>query len=131
MTWRVTKSRSRSRPPSLSSSSSCHPSDASWWRKRIPPYACGRTPLRGFSPSLRACHRSRSPSWRVLLTSLRVVRLLMKHQTLIPIEIRLEGVNRRNLKFTTLNTHYKLGLALELKSSPRERGKQIKWKSSE
>jgi hypothetical protein len=31
-------------------------------------------------------------------------------------------VNRRNLKFTTLNTHYKLGLALELKSSPGERG---------
>jgi hypothetical protein len=26
-------------------------------------------------------------------------------------------VNRRNLKFTTLNTHYKLLLALELKSS--------------
>jgi hypothetical protein len=31
-------------------------------------------------------------------------------------------VNRRNLKFTTLNTHYKLGLTLELKSSPGERG---------
>jgi hypothetical protein len=29
-------------------------------------------------------------------------------------------VNRRNLKFTTLNTHYKPGLALELKSSPGE-----------
>jgi hypothetical protein len=42
-------------------------------------------------------------------------------------ESRLEGGNRRNLKFTTLNTHYKPGLALELKSSPREReGKQIK-----
>jgi hypothetical protein len=27
-------------------------------------------------------------------------------------ESRLEGVNRRNLKFTTLNTHYKSGLAL-------------------
>jgi hypothetical protein len=40
-------------------------------------------------------------------------------------------MNRRNLKFTTLNTHYKPGLALELKSSPGERGKQIKWKSSE
>jgi hypothetical protein len=38
------------------------------------------------------------------------------------------GVNRRNLKFITLNTHYKMGLALELKSSPGERGKQIKWK---
>jgi hypothetical protein len=32
-------------------------------------------------------------------------------------------VNRRNLKFTTLNTHYKPGLALELKSSLGERGK--------
>jgi hypothetical protein len=29
----------------------------------------------------------------------------------------------RNLKFTTLNTHYKPGLALELKSSPGERVK--------
>jgi hypothetical protein len=27
------------------------------------------------------------------------------------------------MKFTTLNTHYKSGLALELKSNPRERGK--------
>jgi hypothetical protein len=32
-------------------------------------------------------------------------------------------VNRRNLKFTTLNTHYKPGLALELNPSPKERGK--------
>jgi hypothetical protein len=39
-------------------------------------------------------------------------------------ESRLEGgVNRCNLKFTTLNTHYKPGLSLELKLSPRERGK--------
>jgi hypothetical protein len=30
-------------------------------------------------------------------------------------------VNRRNLKFTTLNTHYKSGLALELNQA-RERG---------
>jgi hypothetical protein len=57
----------------------------------------------------------------------------MKHQALIPIESHLEGggVNRFNLKFTTLNSHYEPGLALELKSSPGERGKQIKWKSSE
>jgi hypothetical protein len=41
----------------------------------------------------------------------------------IPIESHVEGLNRRNLKFTTLNTHYKLGLALELKSSPGEKGK--------
>ena len=30
---------------------------------------------------------------------------------------------RQNLKIITLNTHYKPGLALELKSSPGERGK--------
>jgi hypothetical protein len=30
-------------------------------------------------------------------------------------------LNRHNLKFITLNTHYKPGLALKLKSSPRER----------
>jgi hypothetical protein len=52
----------------------------------------------------------------------------MKYRALIPIESRLEEVNRRNLKFTTLNTHYKSGLALELKSSLGERGKQIKRK---
>ena len=40
-------------------------------------------------------------------------------------ESRLEGVNRRNLKFTNLSTHYKPGLALELNSSPKEREKQI------
>ena len=28
-------------------------------------------------------------------------------------------MNRRNLKFITLNTHYKPGLALELNSSPK------------
>jgi hypothetical protein len=32
----------------------------------------------------------------------------------IMIESRLEGVNRHNMKFTTLNTHYKSELALEL-----------------
>jgi hypothetical protein len=45
----------------------------------------------------------------------------MKYQALIPIESRLEGVDRRNLKITNLSTHYKSGLALELMSSPRER----------
>jgi hypothetical protein len=39
------------------------------------------------------------------------------------VESRLEGVNRRNLKFTNLSTHYKPGLALELNSSPKERVK--------
>jgi hypothetical protein len=33
------------------------------------------------------------------------------------------GVNRRNMKFTTLNTHYKPGLALEQITSPGERRK--------
>jgi hypothetical protein len=32
-------------------------------------------------------------------------------------------VNRRNLKIIDLSTHYKSGLALEMNSSPRERGK--------
>jgi hypothetical protein len=50
---------------------------------------------------------------------------LMKHQALIPIESRLEGVNRRNLKIINLSTHYKSGLALEINLSPKERGKQI------
>jgi hypothetical protein len=49
----------------------------------------------------------------------------MKHRALIPIESCLEGVNRRNLKFINLSTNYKQGLALELKSSLGERGKQI------
>jgi hypothetical protein len=34
-------------------------------------------------------------------------------------------VNRRNLKIINLSTHYKPGLALEMNSSPKERGKQI------
>jgi hypothetical protein len=45
----------------------------------------------------------------------------MKYRALIPIDSRLEGVNRQNLKFTNLSTHYKPGLALELNSSPKER----------
>jgi hypothetical protein len=39
-------------------------------------------------------------------------------------------VNRRNLKITNLSTHYKPGLALEIKSSPKERVKS-KSKSNE
>jgi hypothetical protein len=49
----------------------------------------------------------------------------MKRRALIPIESRLEGVNRQNLKIIHLSTHYKLGLALELNPSPKEREKQI------
>jgi hypothetical protein len=33
----------------------------------------------------------------------------------------LYGLDRRNLKFTNLSTHYKPGLALELNLSPKER----------
>jgi hypothetical protein len=55
----------------------------------------------------------------------------MKYWPLIPIESRLEGVNRRNLKIINLSTHYKSGLALEIKPSPKERVKtnqrQMKW----
>jgi hypothetical protein len=40
------------------------------------------------------------------------------------------GVNRRNLKFTSFKHNYKPGLALEIKSSPREGGEQIKRKWS-
>jgi hypothetical protein len=47
----------------------------------------------------------------------------MKYRALIPIESRLEGVNRRNLKSINLSTHYKPGLASEIKLSPRERAK--------
>jgi hypothetical protein len=47
----------------------------------------------------------------------------MKYQALIPIKSRLEGVDRRNLKIINLSTHYKAGLALEMNSSPKERGK--------
>jgi hypothetical protein len=47
----------------------------------------------------------------------------MKHRALIPIESRLEGVDRRNLKIINLSTHYKPGLALELNSSPKEGAK--------
>jgi hypothetical protein len=45
----------------------------------------------------------------------------MKYRASIPIESRLEGVDRRNLKFTNLSTHYKHGLALELNPSLKER----------
>jgi hypothetical protein len=38
-------------------------------------------------------------------------------------ESRLEGVDKRNLKFINVSTHYKPGLALERISSPGERGK--------
>ena len=47
----------------------------------------------------------------------------MKYRALIPIVSRLEGVNRWNLKIINLSIHYKPGLALEIKSSPKERVK--------
>jgi hypothetical protein len=47
----------------------------------------------------------------------------MKYRALIPIESRLKGVNRANLKFRNFKHNYKPGLALELNSSPKERVK--------
>jgi hypothetical protein len=47
----------------------------------------------------------------------------MKYHAPIPIKSRLEGVNRRNLKFINFKHNYKPGLALEIKSSPKERAK--------
>jgi hypothetical protein len=47
----------------------------------------------------------------------------MKYRALIPIESRLEGVNRQNLKIINLKHKYKPGLALEIKLSPKERAK--------
>jgi hypothetical protein len=47
----------------------------------------------------------------------------MKYQALIPIESRLEGVDRQKLKFINLKHNYKPGLALEINPSLKERGK--------
>ena len=48
----------------------------------------------------------------------------MKNHPLILIESSLEGVvNRRKLKFTNFKHNYKLGLALEIKPSPKDRVK--------
>ena len=47
----------------------------------------------------------------------------MKHRALIPIESHVEGVDRQNLKFINLSTHYKSGLALELKLKSGGEGK--------
>jgi hypothetical protein len=54
----------------------------------------------------------------------------ISRQTLYLLKFTSRGrVNRRNMKFTTLNTHYKPGLALELKSSL---GSKIKrWRPSD
>jgi hypothetical protein len=49
----------------------------------------------------------------------------MKYRALIPIESRLEGVDRQNLKIINLSTLYKPGLALELNSESEREGKQI------
>jgi hypothetical protein len=46
---------------------------------------------------------------------------MVDHRTSGKIESHLEGVDRQNLKFTNLSTHYKPGLALELNLSPKER----------
>jgi hypothetical protein len=62
----------------------------------------------GHAPGLSPCMSSRRTWWR--LPCLDYLS-----------ESRLEGVDRRNLKFTNLSTRYKSGLALELNPSPKER----------
>jgi hypothetical protein len=51
--------------------------------------------------------------------------------TLVPIESRLEGVDRRKLKFTNFKHNYKPGLALVIKPSPKERAKTNQPRKSE
>jgi hypothetical protein len=46
----------------------------------------------------------------------------MKYQTLIPIESRLEGVDRWKLKFATLNT-LQAGVSVKIKSKSGREGK--------
>jgi hypothetical protein len=49
----------------------------------------------------------------------------MKHRTLIPIESRLEGVNRANLKFINLSTTTSRVSVRNINESKREGAKQI------
>jgi hypothetical protein len=49
----------------------------------------------------------------------------MKHQALIPIESRLEGVNRANLKFINLSTTTSRVSVRNISESEREGKKQI------
>jgi hypothetical protein len=49
----------------------------------------------------------------------------MKHRVLIPIESRLEGVNRVNLKFTNLITTTSRVSVRNINESEREGAKQI------
>jgi hypothetical protein len=52
----------------------------------------------------------------------------MKHQVLIPIESRLEGVNRANLKFINLSTTTSQVSVRNKNESEREGEKQIAGK---
>jgi hypothetical protein len=52
----------------------------------------------------------------------------MKYRALIPIKSRLEGVDRRKLKFTTLNT-LQVGVSVRIKVKSRREGKQINQES--
>jgi hypothetical protein len=49
----------------------------------------------------------------------------MKHRALIPIESRLEGVNRANLKFINLSTTTSRVSVRNINESEREGAKQI------
>jgi hypothetical protein len=52
----------------------------------------------------------------------RVARLVFGYPRCL-LKVAYRGVNRRKLKFINLKHNYKPGLALEIKSSPKERGK--------
>jgi hypothetical protein len=78
-----------------------------------------KTPERFWSEAVNtACHAINRLYLHLLLKK-------TSYELLTGNESRLEGggVNRANLKFTKFKHNYKPGLALELKSSPRERAK--------
>jgi hypothetical protein len=49
----------------------------------------------------------------------------MKHRALIPIESRLEGVDRRNLKNYKLKHTLQAGVSVRIKFESKREGKQI------
>jgi hypothetical protein len=74
--------------------------------------------------STRVCISTSHFNFRIYIKYLSFNLVLLVRLFRLKLESHLEGVNRRNLKFRNLNTHYKSGLALELNSSPGERGKK-------
>jgi hypothetical protein len=55
----------------------------------------------------------------------------MKHRALIPIESRLEGVNRANLKFINLSTTISRVSVRNINESERERVQNKLWANKE